>query len=118
MSSIVADGKLEKAEALEALRLAAKTATESLLDALEKCDTDEQRRKIVRDRDEVLLAYLQSLSKSLVHTGGAFEQTARDLEATADEVAQKAKALKDAAEAIHLFADLVRLAASLALAFG
>jgi len=118
LTSIVGDGKLEQVEALEALRLAAEAATDALPDALMKCETDEQRRQVVRQRDLVLLAFLQSLNKSLKLTGAAFEQTAQNLEAAAGEVQKKAKGLKDATEAIHLFADLVRLAGSLALAFG
>ena len=116
--SIVHDGKLTQEEALKALRIAAQSATEALPAALEKCTTDDERHKVMADRDTVVLAYLNSLQKTLVQTGALFENTAINLANEADNVRQKAAALTDVTDAINLFAELIRLAASLALAFG
>ncbi len=117
MTSIVHDGKLTQAEALKALRIAAQAATEALPAALAQCQTDDERRKVQADRDTVLLAYLNSLQKTLIHTGALFENTAGDLETEAANVKDTSTKLKNVSEAINLFADLVRLAGSLALAF-
>ncbi|MBI4488197.1 MAG: hypothetical protein HY694_03870 [Deltaproteobacteria bacterium] len=116
-ASMVHDGKLTQAEALEALRIAAQAATEALPAALKQCQTDSERSKVQADRDTVMLAYLNSLKKTLVNTGALFENMAEDLKKVAKDVAEKAEKLKNASEAINLLADLVRLAASLALAF-
>lgn len=115
--SIVDDGKLTQAEALSALRIAAQSATEALPAALAKCTTDDERRKVMTDRDTVVLAYHNSLQKTLIQTGALFEKTAINLETEAENVRRKAATLKDATDAINLFTDLIRLAASLALAF-
>jgi hypothetical protein len=68
------------------------------------------------DRDTILLAYLNSLQKTLIHTGALFEKTAADLETEARNAKEPSTKLKNVSEAINLFADLVRLAGSLALA--
>ena len=115
--SIVHDGQLTQEEALRALRIAAQAATEALPKALAKCDTDGKRQKVKADRDTVVQAYLSSLGKTLVNTSSLFEKTADDLGKEAGNVRQKAGTLQNADEAIGLFADLVRLAASLTLAF-
>ncbi len=115
--SIVHDGQLTQEEALGALRIAAQSATEALPAALAKCTTDEERQKVMTDRDTVMIAYLNSLKKTLIQTGSLFEKTAMDLEAEAENVRQKAKTLNDVNEAISLFTGLITLAASLALAF-
>jgi hypothetical protein len=117
ISSIIHDGELTQAEALIALRKAAQAATEALPAALAQCQTDSERQKVQADRDTVLLAYLNSLQKTLVNTSGFFETTAASLETEAENVREMAEDLKSATEAINLFADIVRLAASLALAF-
>ena len=117
IASIVHDGQLTQAEALQALRGAAQAATEGLPAALAQCQTDSERQKVQADRDTVVLAYLQSLQKSLIHTGALFEKMALDLDQEAEDVSNKAATLENLDEAINLFADLVRLAASLALAF-
>ena len=116
-SSIVHDGKLTRDEALKALRIAAQEATEALPAALAKCITDDESCKVMTDRDTVVLAYLNSLQKTLIQTGSLFEKTAMDLETEAENVRQKASTLANVSDAINLFAELVRLAASLALAF-
>jgi len=115
--SIVHDGQLTQEEALAALRIAAQSATEALPAALAKCTTDDERHKVMTDRDTVVLAYLNSLQKTLIQTGSLFEKTAMDLETEAENVRQKAKTLNNVSEAINLFAGLITLAASLALAF-
>lgn len=115
--TVVHDGKLTTDEALGALGAAAQAATEALPAALAACQTDAERQKVQADRDTVVLAYLNSLKKSLVNTSTLFETTAADLEKAADKVKKDAASLKHASEAINLFTDLVRLAASLALAF-
>lgn len=117
MTTIVLDGRLEKAEALRALRVAAQQATDALPKALKKCKNNQQMQKIIGDRDTIVLAYLTCLRQSLLHTGPHFENLASDLEQAAKDVKQKAKSLKDATEAINLLAGVVGLAASLALAF-
>jgi hypothetical protein len=116
--SIVHDGKLTQEEALKALRVASQSATEALPAALGKCTTDEERQKVMTDRDLVVLAYLNSLQKTLVQTGALFETTAINLETEAENVRRKAGALTDVTDAINLLTELIRLAASLALAFG
>ena len=115
--SIVHDGQLTKAEALQALRVAAQAATEALPAALAQCQTDSERQKVQGDRDIVMLAHLNSLQKTLIQTGTLFEKMAADLEQEAGNIRDKAATLQNSSEAINLFADLVRLAASLALAF-
>lgn len=115
--TIALDGKLQRAEALHALRIAVQHSTEALPKALEKCENKQQRQKVMNDRDTLLLAYLTSLHKSLLHTGPLFEKMASDLEKAAKEIKAKATDLKNTSEAINLFADVVRLAGSLALAF-
>jgi len=116
--SIVHDGKLTREEALKALRVASQSATEALPAALAKCTTDEERQKVMTDRDTVVLAYLNSLQKTLVQTGALFEYTAINLETEAENVRRKAATLTDVTDAINLLTELIRLAASLALAFG
>jgi hypothetical protein len=118
MTTVVHDGTLTQAEALGALGAAAQAATEALPTALAKCETAAQKQKMQADRDTVVLAFLNSLSKSLVNTSTLFETTAANLEEAAAKVRKDATDLKNAVEAINLFTDLVRLAASLALAFG
>jgi hypothetical protein len=115
--TVVHDGELTEAEALAALAAAARAATEALPDALAACETGPQRHKVQGDRDTIVLAYLNSLRRSLVNTSTLFEATAVDLEKAAAAVAQDARKLKDATQAINLLTDLVRLAASLSLAF-
>jgi hypothetical protein len=115
--SIVHDGQLTKAEALQALRVAAQAATEALPAALAQCRTDSERQTVQGDRDIVMLAHLNSLQKTLIQTGTLFEKMAADLEQEAGNVRNKATTLQNISEAINLFADLVRLAGSLALAF-
>jgi hypothetical protein len=117
VSSIVHDGELTQAEALTALRIAAKAATEALPAALAKCQTDSERQKVQADRDTVLLAYLNSLQRTLVNTSQLFETIAESIEGEAKNVRESAENLKSTAEAINLLVDLVRLAGSLALAF-
>ena len=116
--SIVHDGQLTQDGALGALRIAAESATEALPDALAKCNSQDQREKVQAERDTVVLAYLNSLKKSLLQTSSLFEKMAEDLQREAEEVKQKAKSLTDAVAAVNLLTELVRLAASLALAFG
>ena len=115
--TIVHDGELTLDEALSALGTAAQAATEALPDALAACKTDAERQKVQADRDTVVIAFLNSLKKSLVITSTLFETTAADLEKTAAKVRKDATSLKNATEAINLLTDLVRLSASLALAF-
>jgi predicted RNase H-like nuclease (RuvC/YqgF family) len=100
------------------LKNAAIAANKTLFKALAKCTTEAERRKVKSDRDAVVLSYLRSLEKSLEKTGPAFEKMAKDLETETENVKKKAEDLKTTVEAINLFTDLVRLAASLALAFG
>jgi hypothetical protein len=116
-ASLFIDGELEEAEALGALAKAAERATEALPDALARCDSDEERQRVMAERDVIVLAYLSSIKKSLIHTAPKFEKLADDLEREADRVRQKAKALKNAVDAINLFSELTKLAASVALAF-
>ncbi len=118
ISGIVHDGKLAQAEALEALKNAYISANESLPKAIAQCQTDDDKAKVQDDCDTVKIAYLSSLKKTLLYTGPLFEKVAGNLATEAGAVRQKAVALKNAIEAIGLFTDLVRLAASLALAFG
>lgn len=115
--SIVHDGQLTQEEALNALKIAAKSATEALPAALAQCKTDDERHKVQADRDIVVLSYLNSLKKTLVNTSSLFEKMAVDIEKEAGNVRQKAATLKNVSEAISLCAELVRLASSLALAF-
>jgi hypothetical protein len=115
--SIVHDGQLTQAEALGALRIAAQSATEALPAALAKCTTDDERRKVMTDRDTVVLAYHNCLQKTLIQTGALFEKTAINLETEAENVRRKAATLTDVTDAINLFTELIRLAALLALAF-
>jgi len=117
MKTIVMDGSLDRAEALAALSAASLATTEALPDALLKCDTRMQMQKVIADRDTCQLAYTNALAQSLKHSGPLFEQIAKDLEKAAKEITKKSKNLENATEAINLFADAVRLAASLALAF-
>jgi hypothetical protein len=117
MFSIVHDGQLTQAEALQALRKAAESATEALPSALAQCKTIDDRAKVMTDRDTVVFAYLDSLKKTLIHTAASFERMAADLEREAENVRSKSATLINVSEAINLFADLVRLASSLALAF-
>lgn len=116
--SIVHDGQLTQEEALNALKVAAQSATESLPAALAQCKTQEESNKVQTDRDTVVLAYLNSLKKSLINTSSQFEKVAGDLETEAKTVKQKSTTLQNVDQAIGLFTGLVRLAASLALAFG
>ena len=117
MNLIVLDGNLDQAEALRVLRTAAQRATEALPKAIEKCTNDVQRQTVIGDRDTIVLAYLTCLTKSLQHTGPLFERLAADLESASKKIKKKATNLRNANEAINLFADVVRLAGSLALAF-
>ena len=116
--SIVHDGQLTQEEALSSLRIAAQSATEALPKALAICATDNDRHKVMDDRDTVVLAYQNSLQKTLIQTGALFEKTASDLETEAENVRQKAAALTNVTDAINLLTGLIKLAASLALAFG
>jgi hypothetical protein len=115
--TVVHDGELTQAEALGALGAAAQAATEALPDALAACKTAAERQKVQADRDTVVLAFLNSLKKSLANTSTLFETTASDLEEAAAKVTKQATTLRNATEAINLLTDLVRLAGSLALAF-
>lgn len=117
IDDIVRDGELTQDEALDALENAAESANEALPKAQAKCNTDAEREKVQTDRNIVVLSYVESENKALQHTGPLFEKMAEDLRAEAGSVKQKAERLNDAIEAINLFTDLVRLAASLALAF-
>jgi len=117
-ASIVHDGKLTEKEALMALRIAAQSATDALPLALAKCTINNDRVKIMADRDTVVLAYLNSLRKTLIQTEALFEKTAADLMAEAEKVRQASASLQNASDAINLMAGLIRLAGSLALAFG
>lgn len=111
------DGELEGAEALAALSAAAIATTAALPGALTKCTTAAEMQKVIADRDTCQLAYTNSLVKSLRHTGPMFEKMAQDLTAEATRIKQHSRSLKDASEALKLFAEAVRLASSLALAF-
>ena len=115
--TVVHDGKLSLDEALGALGTAAQAATEALPDALAACNTDAERQKVQADRDTVVIAFLNCLKRSLVITTSLFETTAADLEKAATKVRKDATSLMNATEAINLLTDLVRLSASLALAF-
>jgi|WetSurMetagenome_2_1015567.scaffolds.fasta_scaffold00497_3 hypothetical protein len=114
---IVNDGELTQEKALSSLQIAAQAATEELPKALAKCSSQSEIDKVQTDRDIVMLAYLNCLKKSLVNTGSMFEKIASDLAKENANVKQKAGKLKDVNDALALFTDLVRLAASLALAF-
>jgi hypothetical protein len=116
--SIVHDGSLTRAEALAALQAAASAATEALPEALAKCKTDAAKQQVQNDRDTVALAYLNSLDRSLTNTSSQFEAIASQLTTEAGSVKQRAQSLQNETQAINLMTDLVRLAASLALAFG
>jgi len=116
--SIVHDGSLTEEEALNALRVAAQSATESLPAALAQCKTQDDKNKVQADRDMVVLAYLNSLKKSLINTSSQFEKVAEDLETEAKAVKDKSTTLQNVSQAISLLSGLVQLAASLALAFG
>jgi|SRR5208337_3777373 len=116
--SIVHDGSLTQDDALNALALAAQSATELLPPALAKCNNQDDINKVQAARDTVVLAYLNSLKKSLINTSSHFEQVATYLAAAAQDVKDKSKSLTDVSQAISLFSGLVQLAASLALAFG
>lgn len=111
------DGQLTREQALSALSAAAAAAASALSDALLKCESRDDMRRVSDDRDTCQLAYSSALVRSLKHTGPLFEKAAVDLEAAAAGVAQKAKSMETAAEAVGLFADLVRLSSKLALAF-
>jgi len=117
MQTLAMDGRLEEAEALKVLSEAARAATHTLPAALAKCTTQEQMQKVIADRDAVMLAYTNSLVRSLRNTGPLFEQTAQDLDGATATVLAEAKNLKTDIQAIGLLADLVRLASALALAF-
>ncbi len=117
-ASIVHDGNLTEAEALLALRTAAQSATDALPSALGKCTTSKERDKVIANRDTVVLAYLNSLHKSLIQTEALFEKTAEALMAEAINVRKASGSLQNASDAIGLLAELIRLAGSLALAFG
>ena len=118
IDDIVRDGELTQDDALDALENAAESANEALPKARAKCNTDAEREKVQTDRNIVVLSYVKSEKKALQCTGPLFEKIAEDLRAEAGSVKQKANKLTDAVEAINLLSDLVRLAASLALAFG
>src|SRR3982751_3655432 len=98
VGSLFMDGELDEAEALNALALAAQRATEALPDALALCESDEQKQHVMAERDVVVLAYLSSLKKSLVHTAPKFEKLAGDLADEADNVREKAKDLQKAVD--------------------
>jgi hypothetical protein len=68
----------------------------------------------------VVLAYLNSLKKSLINTSSQFEKVAGDIETEteAETVREKSTTLQNVDQALGLFTGLARLAASLALAFG
>ena len=98
--SIVHDGTLTQAEALQALAAAAQAATEALPEALAKCKTDEDKQKVQTDRDTVVLAYLNSLNKSLINTSSQFEAMANQLTDEAAAVGKRVTTLKNVSEAI------------------
>jgi len=117
MQTLVMDGRLDEAEALAVLSNAARAATHAMPRALLLCTTQEQMQKVISDRDTAVLAYTNSLAKSLLHTGPLFEQTAKQLADATASVLKEADKLKSDIEAIRLFAELARLASKLALAF-
>ncbi|MCF8217303.1 MAG: hypothetical protein K9I59_10840 [Chlorobium sp.] len=117
MQTILMDGNLQMAEALEAFNASALAATAALPAALARCETESQMQKIIADRDIVQLAYFNALHKTLKHTGPLFEQIAKELACAAKEIEKKSKKLTSAADALSLLAEAARLASSLALAF-
>lgn len=117
MNTIVMDGDLKEAEALQALSVATQAATAAMPKALAKCKTQADEQKVMGDRDTIMLAYLTCMEKSLKRTGPLFEAVAADLESAANDVTKRADNLKNTIEAINLLTDLVKLAGSLALGF-
>ncbi|MDD2598721.1 MAG: hypothetical protein PHO37_05805 [Kiritimatiellae bacterium] len=117
IQTMVMEGTLTQAEALQALSMAAQSATDAMPYALLKCKDHAEMQKIIADRDACLLAYTNAMRHTLQHTGPLFEKTAKELTAAAKAVNRKVKTIKDAAEAVELLANLVRVAAKLALAF-
>lgn len=117
IQSIVMDGNLQRAEALGALSAAAVAATMALPDILTACKTQDEMQKVIADRDTCQLAYINSLAKSLLHTGPMFEQMAKDLESEAKKIKAQSANLRNSIEAVNLLANAVKLATSLALAF-
>lgn len=117
IQTMVMVGTLTQVEALKALSMAAQSATDTMPYALLKCKDQGEMQKVIADRDTCLLAYTNAMARSLQHTGPLFEKVTQELIKEAKAVNQRVKNLKDAAEAVELLADLVRLAAKLALAF-
>ena len=119
--STVKDGQLTQAEALAALRTAAQRAVEALPAVYAQCQRQNEFAgydKAVADLDGVVLAYRDCLAKTLRDTGPESKKVAEGLAREAVKVRHKTATLKDAGEAIRLFAELVRLAVLLAGAFG
>jgi len=117
IQTVFMDGSLTQAEALAALSAAAQSATEALPYALLKCAKREEMQQVIAARDTCQLAFTNALARSLQHTGPLFEQTAAELTTAAQRVSRNLRTLKDAAEAVELLSECVRLAARLALAF-
>lgn len=114
---IDSDGTLTKDEALNALRAAAESATNSLPDAFQKCRTDDERKEVMRHRDAIVLAHLRALDKSLQYNSKPFEDLAKALSDKAEKLGLQINKTKDSTEAILLFSELLQLAATLVLAF-
>ncbi|WP_150794881.1 hypothetical protein [Pseudomonas fluorescens] len=114
---IDSDGTLTKDEALDALRAAAEAATNSLPDAFQKCNNDDERQVVMRHRDAIVLAHLRALDKSLQYNSKPFEDLAKVLSDQAGRLGVQVSKTKEATETILLFSDLLQLAATLALAF-
>ncbi|WP_156357116.1 MULTISPECIES: hypothetical protein [Pseudomonas] len=114
---IDSDGTLTKDEALDSLRAAAESATNSLPDAFQKCSTDDERKAVMRHRDAIVLAHLRALDKSLQYNSKPFEDLAKALSDHAEKLGLQVSKTKDGTEAILLFSELLQLAATLALAF-
>ncbi|MFA7172694.1 MAG: hypothetical protein WC340_04660 [Kiritimatiellia bacterium] len=117
IQTMVMEGTLTQAEALKALSMAAQSATDAMPYALLKCQEHADMQKIIADRDTCLLAYTNAMTRTLQHTGPLFEKIAKELITAAKTVNRKTQSLKDATEAVELLANLVRVAAKLALAF-
>lgn len=116
----VQDGQLTQEQALTALRTAAQRAVEALPAVYAQCQRQNEFAgydKAVADLDGVIRAYRDCLAKTLRDTGSESKKVAEGLAREAVKVRQKTATLKDASEAIRLFAELMRLAVLLAGAF-
>lgn len=115
--TIIADGHLEEAEALAALRSAAEAATILLTSAIVAGAAQQEIETLMAERDCCQLAYLQSLNTSLRHTGPYFEKIAQQLNNTAKEIEKKAASLTAIEDAVNLLTSAAELATKLAIAF-